>query len=121
MSQEALDIFNRMSEQATTDLAKFSKSFGDDPCHALKWSLSAFEAAAKLEVAKSLIWSFTPRVDWAPVTVAQATKQIENQLLNAARYPAWSTSPTSNLIDQCRLAALTEALDQLRCLERVVK
>jgi hypothetical protein len=116
MNTRAISAFERWAQQAQSELDKFAKSFAESPSNALMWGTGAFESAARLDVAKSLIWSFTPRVDWAPITVDQAISIVTDQLMNAARYPAHSTSPTSNLLAQYRISALTEALDKLKSL-----
>lgn len=74
---------------------------------AIKWDF---------DVAKSLVYVFTPREGEDVCTVEQARAILMGRVMNKARYPAQSTSPTSNLMEQFEAAACAEALDYLEYL-----
>lgn len=114
MSAKALKKFTAMAEQAQAKIDKFQAEFSKDPAHALTWGLDAFQSAARLKVAQMLVAAFTPRDGSQDYTVEQAIGYLTDRVMSKARYPAQSTSPTSNLMEQYEAAAYAEALDELR-------
>lgn len=116
MTAKALKKFTQMAEQAQAQCDKFAAEFAKDPSYALSWSNSVFQNAARLSVAKSLVYVFTPREGENECTVEQARNILMGRVMNKARYPAQSTSPTSNLMEQFEAAACAEALDYLEYL-----
>jgi hypothetical protein len=114
MSAKALKKFTAMAEQAQAKIDKFQADFSKDPAHALTWGLDAFQAAARLRVANMLVYGFTPTEVFPVYTVEQAREFLMDRVLSKARYPAQSTSPTSNLMEQYEAAAYAEALDELK-------
>jgi hypothetical protein len=50
------------------------------------------------------------------MTVQAAREVCLERIMNKARWPAQSTSPTSNLMEQFEAAAYAEALDELKYL-----
>ena len=111
MSQ-ALKRFTSMAEQAQAQCDKFAESFAKDPAYALSWGNDVFKNAARLKVAKMLVEAFA-----GDCTVDQARESCLDRVMNKARYPAQSTSPTSNLIEQFEAAAYAEALDEMKYLK----
>jgi hypothetical protein len=114
MTDRALKKFTAIAEQAQVQCDKFAKSFAEDPAYALSWGTSAFQSATRLRVAKMLVDTFTPREGEIMCTLEQAREYLTDRVMNKARYPAQSTSPTSNLIEQYEAAAYAEALDELK-------
>jgi hypothetical protein len=117
MSEKALKKFTAMAEQAQANIDKFKAALDKDPAHALSWGLDAFHNAARLQVAQMLVYGFTPKEGSPVYTVAQAREFLTDRVLNRARYPAQSTSPTSNLMEQYEAAAYAEALDELKYMD----
>jgi hypothetical protein len=116
MSAQALKKFTAVAEQAQEQIDKFKAALDKDPAHALTWGLNAFQAAARLQVAQMLVYGFTPKEGSPVYTVEQAVSFLTDRVINRARYPAQSTSPTSNLMEQYEAAAYAEALDELKYL-----
>jgi hypothetical protein len=114
MSAKALKKFTEIAEQAQAQIDKFKADLDKDPAHALTWGLNAFQAAARLQVAQMLVYGFTPKEGSPVYTVEQARDFLTDRVLNKARWPAQSTSPTSNLMEQYEAAAYAEALDELK-------
>jgi hypothetical protein len=114
MSAKALKKFTAIAEQAQEQIDKFKAALDKDPAHALSWGLDAFHNAARLQVASMLVYGFTPKEGSPVYTVEQAREFLMDRVLNKARWPAQSTSPTSNLMEQYEAAAYAEALDELK-------
>jgi hypothetical protein len=114
MSDRALKKFTAMAQQAQAQCDKFAAEFAKDPAHALSWSNGVFQEAARLKIAQMMVHAFTPREDGVILTVAGAREVCLSRVMNKARWPAQSTSPTSNLMEQFEAAAYAEALDELK-------
>jgi hypothetical protein len=114
MSAKALKKFTAIAEQAQAKIDKFKEALDKDPAHALSWGLDAFHNAARLKVATMLVYSFTPREGEEVCTIEQARETLLDRVMSKARYPAQSTSPTSNLMEQYEASAYAEALDELK-------
>jgi hypothetical protein len=117
MTEKALKKFTAMADQAQEAIDKFKADLDKDPSHALTWGLDAFQNAARLKVASMLVYGFTPREGTSTCTIQEAREFLMDRVMNKARYPAQSTSPTSNLMEQYEAAAYTEALDVLKYME----
>jgi hypothetical protein len=114
MTANALKHFTEKAAHAQTQCDKFAKSFAEDPAFALTWGNSVFQHAARLRVAQMMVHAFTQRDGETMCTLDQARDTCLDRVMNKARYPAQSTSPTSNLIEQFEAAAYAEALDELK-------
>ena len=114
MSDRVLKKFTTQAEQAQAQIDKFRVELDKDPAYALSWGLTAFQAAARLKVANMLVEAFSPREGAHEYTVANAVSHLTDRVMGLARYPAQSTSPTSNLMEQYEAAAYAEALDELK-------
>jgi hypothetical protein len=114
MSEKAIRHFTAVAEQAQAEIDKFKADLDKDPAYALSWGLTAFQSAARLKVAKMLVYGFTPTEGSPVYTVEQAVEFLTDCVMTKTRYPAQSTSPTSNLMEQYEAAAYTEALDKLK-------
>jgi hypothetical protein len=114
MSAKALKKFTEIAEQAQANIDQFKEQLDKDPAHALAWGLDAFHNAARLRVASMLVYTFTPREGVSTGTIQEAREFLLERVMNRARYPAQSTSPTSNLMEQYEAAAYAEALDELK-------
>jgi hypothetical protein len=114
MSAKALKKFTAIAEQAQAQIDKFKTELDKDPAYALSWGLTAFQSAARLKVAQMLVYAFTPRDGEVLLTIEGARETLMDRVMSKARYPAQSTSPTSNLMEQYEAAAYAEALDELK-------
>jgi hypothetical protein len=114
MTAQALKKFTAIAEQAQKQIDKFKVELDKDPAYALSWGLSAFQSAARLKIANMLVYAFTEREGETMCTLDQARDTLMDRVMNKARYPAQSTSPTSNLMEQYEAAAYAEALDELK-------
>jgi hypothetical protein len=117
MTAQALKKFTAIAEQAQAQIDKFKLELNKDPAYALSWGNGVFQSAARLKVAKMLIEAFTVKAGSENYTVEQAVGYLTDRVMGLARYPAQSTSPTSNLMEQYEAAAYAEALDELRYME----
>jgi hypothetical protein len=114
MSQKkALIRFTSIAEQAKAQCDKFAESFAKDPTYALSWANDVFKNAARLKVAQKLVNAFTEREGDTVCTIEQARESCLQHVMNKARYPAQSTDPTANLMEQFEAAAYAEALDEM--------
>jgi len=114
MSDRALKRFTSKAKAAQEQCDKFAADFAKDPAYALSWGNSVFQEAARLKIAQMMVHAFTEREDGAVLTVATAREVCLDRVMNKARWPAQSTSPTSNLMEQFEAAAYAEALDELK-------
>jgi hypothetical protein len=114
MSARALKRFEKLAAEAQAKCDKFAAEFAKDPAYALSWGNSVFQEAARLKVANMLVEAFSPREGAHEYTVANAVSHLTDRVMGMARYPAQSTSPTSNLMEQYEAAAYAEALDELQ-------
>lgn len=96
-------------EYCKSRLAKFKENIDTDPAHAFEWSNEYFQVAANHKVASIIAGAIVS--DGADLRSLQ--EHLLGYVLHGARYPAQSTSPTSNLYEQCKLAAFTEAYKTL--------
>ena len=110
MSQKLIALFFNQAETAQARLDKFAADFAKDPAHALSWGTDTFQAAAKLKVLKQILAA----LEDGTATVDNIRSTMMDRVLSKSRYPAQSTSPTSNLIEQYELAACAEILSDLQ-------
>ena len=106
--------FKRGRDSAQDDLVKFQEAFQKDAAHALSWGTYVFVAAGKERVYNQLIQFMDGNapVDSA-VLLANMTDLVLDKVLNRAKYPPQSTSPTSNLMEQYEMAAWANVLSDL--------
>ena len=104
-----LERFQRQAEGETTAIEKFKVALDRDPAYALSWGTGVFAAAAKLRVLKQLI---NVLGDGA-ATAEDVHSLMMANILHKSQYPAQSSSPTSNLIEQYELAACAEIIADL--------
>ena len=110
MSAKLLVRFQRQVSSQEASIAKFKAEMDKDPAHALTWSLDAFRSAATLKVLNQIVASL--EAGHADVDNIKAT--LMDRVLHRSKYPAQSTSPTSNLMEQYELSACAEILSDLQ-------
>lgn len=102
----ALDWLARQRSSDEATIAKLAADLATNPAHALKWSADAFAAAARIEVAAQAAAVIEAKGLDVALTIAR-----EN-VMRGARFPERSTSPTSNLVSECRTAAWAEFVEK---------
>ena len=105
MTAGFLKRVNSTIDSAEVKINKFKESFDKDPSYALSWSLEAFQAAATLKIAKQIKDALE-----TGTTVKDVREHLTSRIMHKARWPAQSTSPTSNLTEQYEAAAMAEFL-----------
>lgn len=106
----ALDVSEALAAQvkfATSQLESFAADLAKDPTEALRWSAQAFEAAAKIRVAKTVLSVF----DKGGMDLVR--EMVTREVVRGARDPQRSTSMASNLLHQCEVSAWAEVLEML--------
>lgn len=104
-----LERFQRQAQYETASIDRFKKELDKDPAHALSWGCGVFAAAAKLRILKQLINALEDE----QTTSEDIRDHLMGHILHKSRYPAQSTSPTSNLVEQYELAACAEIVGDL--------
>lgn len=92
-------------------LDKFVEKFKADPAYTLSWGTATFQTAAQLNVAKMVLNALTAET---PCSVQAVKETLMDRVLHKSKYPAQSTSPCSNLMEQYELSAYAELLSDLR-------
>ncbi len=110
MSQKLLVRFQRQVESQNASIAKFKAEMDKDPAHALTWSLDAFRSAATLKVLNQIVHA----LEEGNADVDNIRDTLMDRVLHRSKYPAQSTSPTSNLMEQYELSACAEILSDLK-------
>lgn len=105
---QLVKMFEAKAQMAQVNLDKFMVKFQEDPSYALSWGNDTFRAAAELKIAKQILAALEHSA-----TLENIRSTLTNRMLNMAKYPAQSTSPTSNLIEQYELAACASIVSQL--------
>ena len=97
------------SEQAQID--RFVAKVQEDPAYALSWGTNAFASAANLKVFKLVLAAMTREEEACSMQDLKST--LMDRVLHKSKYPAQSTSPCSNLMEQYELAAYANMLSDL--------
>lgn len=111
--------FQNKLNRAQSEVADFVGKVQHDAAYVLSWSNSVFQAAAKERVYKQLIAFVMDEAEDISdlfnedINVDNLFSFVTDRVLHKAKYPAQSTSPTSNLIEQYELAAWAEVLSDL--------
>lgn len=112
--------FQRKLDEAQSEVAAFVGKVQHDAAYALSWSNSVFQAAAKERVYKQVIASIKDSVsEDGELDLSNIIGMVTDRVLHKAKYPAQSTSPTSNLIEQYELATWADILSDLNSLKDI--
>jgi|688.fasta_scaffold982296_2 hypothetical protein len=109
MISEKAYITNRFQRDLVSvqaEIAEFTAKMAVDAAYTLTWGISVFQAAAKERVLKQVLESIEQGDDIVSI--------VTDRVIHKAKYPAQSTLPTSNLIEQYELAALAEVLSAIK-------
>lgn len=111
------DTLAQWVSNANTEKEKFIRDLNQDPLHALQWSQSLFKEVAMANVAKQLIRLINSD-SWSKFSETEGMNMLRDHVntcaLRLARYPAFSTSVTDNLINTFETKAWAEAADLLK-------
>jgi hypothetical protein len=110
MTAKLLKRFQNQAESCQASLDKFAADFAKDPAYTLSWGNEAFAKAARLRVLKQIIAA----IEDGTATTENIRSTMMDRVLHKSKYPAQSTSPTSNLIEQYELAACADILSDLQ-------
>ena len=113
MSQKLIVRYFNQAQSCQDRLDKFTEAFAKDPAYALTWGTDAFQAAAKLRTLKQILAA----LEDGTATADNIRSTMMDRVLHKSKYPAQSTSPTSNLIEQYELAACAEILSDLEYID----
>lgn len=113
MSQKLIARYFNQAQSCQDRLNKFTETFAKDPAYALSWGTDAFQAAAKLRVLKQILTA----LEEGNATAENIRSTMMDRVLHKSKYPAQSTSPTSNLIEQYELSACAEILSDLEYID----
>lgn len=108
MSQKVIARFRSMIDGNVDRIEKFKDSLSADPAYALSWSNDTFRAAALLTVLRQVVHNLENGA-----SVDDIKNILSNRVMCLSRYPAQSTSPTSNLMAQYELSSCVELLDSI--------
>ena len=114
MSTSFIASLQRQITVVENQLKQFQESFAKDPAHALAWSNDTFKRAAGLTVLKQVVKSLE-----SGTSVEDIKSTLTDRVMSRSKYPAQSTSPTSNLIEQYELAAYAEILCYINDLQSI--
>jgi len=106
--QKLLAKLQREMEGLQESMDKFAAAFEKDPAYTLSWSQVTFEQAARQRKMRGIIAALERNV-----SIAQIRELLTSDVIHKSKYPAHSTSPTSNLIEQYELAASAALLSDL--------
>lgn len=113
MSAQLLKRFQNQAQSCQGRMDKFMVDFHSDPAHALTWGNDTFKFAAQLKVLKQIIAA----LEGGEANLDNIRSTLMDRVLHRSKYPAQSTSPTSNLIEQYELAACAEILSDLQYMQ----
>jgi hypothetical protein len=109
MTQQLQQRLQRKIDLCAGSIEKFKLELDKDPAHALSWSNGVFSKAAEHRVLKIVLSNLE-----SDSTIENVKSYLMECVLHRSKYPAQSTSPTSNLIEQYELAAYAELLSELQ-------
>ena len=104
-----LEALERCAEfkvsNAKARLEEYREKLASTPHYALDWGIEMFKAAANLEVWGRVLAKKGQRAASNESIVLRFADISLREAINGARWPAWSTEPSSNLIHECTTAA----------------
>jgi hypothetical protein len=106
--QSVVNRFERQVEDADAATAKFTAQVTADPVDALNWATPYFAQAARRVTALMVLNCIKEGFD-----LELTTAYMRERVLNRAKNPVFSTSPTSNLVYQFETSSAAEAYDYL--------
>ncbi len=106
-------ILSNQVKHAQESLAKFTQELLENPRYSMEWSDNAFLQAAEYDVARTyLAWIEKG------CTLSEIEADLDDEVLNAARWGSNSTSPGTNVMKQHLLASKARLLTEVRRLAK---
>lgn len=102
---ELLSVLRPEIDALKEQLDTWRERFEKDPKNAFEWSVDTFKVAAKYDLYRRMVAYITEGV-----TPEAIRDYLDADILNNGRHVESSSSPTSNLIERCALAATIEFL-----------
>lgn len=96
------------------NIEKFAEKLIKDPAHTFTWSNETFRIAAQLKVSKQVYEALTSE---DACTIQDVKNTLMDRVLHRSKYPAQSTSPCSNLMEQYELSVYADILSYLNAYE----
>jgi hypothetical protein len=118
-------VLDRVRDQAEREiktaaryLEDFKEKFAKDPARAFEWSADSFRHAGRDRTAKTVLEYLKMFADADTVKTPQAQleailKEFKTETMRNAKWPEHSTSPTSNYMSLCLMAARAEWVEHL--------
>lgn len=102
-----LNRANSAMNESDEAIAKFTKELqGSNPAYAFEWAHGPMQTVASGNVARSVHQALTQGSN-----VWRLRESLQDKLMSAAKYPSFSTSPTSNLMAQYVSSGVAQWLD----------
>ena len=106
---QLIEYFDTKRQTAVAYIDKFRNDMAKDPLRTMEWADTTFEAVAVREVSDMIVYMLKHYTDLDDVV-----KSMESSVREKARYiNNKSTSVSSNLMKECMLAQVTQALSHL--------
>ena len=104
------------NESCREDIEKFTAQLAKNPVYGFEWAESAMRAAATLQVQEFALSILTApaeefREGEAPITLL--VKQLQRDVMHAARYPSRSTSQMTNLMHQETMSVKASLIERI--------
>lgn len=118
-TEKALVEIQKRIERNEKDLAKFQKSFAEDPVFAFEWAEGAMAAAAVVRVYKGAIRALTeervtaPSLRVPPATVESLVEYYTGQILRRMSSGTTSSSRTSTIMRTEEISAQASLVELL--------
>jgi len=109
--KQPMDMLNRAIEKQEKDLAEWFDKAKADPFHQLSWGGAAFQCAAKLKVLKEVEDHLNGNVNQERWDAIMESLRKDVLRMASSMNNSRSTSQTSNLAEDCLMAAKAEILD----------
>lgn len=117
---DAINAATKKIARLERDLAEWAEALIEDPRHQLEWAQGAFTTGCKLTVAReALAWlsEDDPRIEdpeeAAAASIETLQDRAQKEALRGARFPSFSTSPTSNLTSTLMASEWAELAEDL--------
>lgn len=113
-TQKTIEYLEYRVGRANEELSKFRLQLEKTPTYAMEWSLSQFSNAAWASLAEELTFlRETQRPGVEDDRVEKLAKYLQKLVIDGAKRPARSTSPTANLMEQEMNAVRAELFEYL--------
>ena len=109
--KQPMDMLNKAVEKQEKNLAEWFDKAKADPFHQLSWGGTAFQGAAKLKVLKEIEDHLIGNVNQERWDAIMESLRKDVLRMASSMNNSRSTSQTSNLAEDCLMAAKAEILD----------